>query len=139
MNNNNIMTIFKIYEIKSYNGWTNKKIENDFEEYELNDLINILQNQNKGYHQRIDPIKSYQFFGDCDKFRGLFSDFSKILIDFLNKYYNIQIKENDISKSKACHDAKIDLCIIDTSKQTYVKPSTSQKYLDIITTIIKER
>ena len=50
-----------------------------------------------------------------------------------------QIKENDISKSKACHDAKIDLCIIDTSAQTYVKPSTSQKYLDIINNIIKER
>ena len=50
-----------------------------------------------------------------------------------------QIKNNDISKSKACHNAKIDLCIIDTSSQTYVKPKTSQKYLDIITNIIKER
>jgi hypothetical protein len=50
-----------------------------------------------------------------------------------------QIKENDISKSKACHEAKIDLCIIDTSGQKYFKPSTSQKYLDIIDTIIKER
>ena len=50
-----------------------------------------------------------------------------------------QIKDNDVSKSKACHDAKIDLCVIDTSQQKYVKPSTSQKYLDIITDIIKER
>ena len=50
-----------------------------------------------------------------------------------------QIKSNDISKSKACHDARIDLCIIDTSHQKYVKPSTSQKYLDIITDVIKER
>lgn len=48
-------------------------------------------------------------------------------------------KLNDISKSKACIDAKIDLCIIDTSTQKYVKPSTSQKYLDIINNIIKER
>jgi hypothetical protein len=48
-------------------------------------------------------------------------------------------KLNDISKSKACFDAKIDLCIIDTSAQKYVKPSTSQKYLDIINNIIKER
>lgn len=55
-------------------------------------------------------------------------------IDKLN-----QIKENDESKTKACHEAKIDLCIIDTSGQTYVKPSTSQKYLDIINNIIKER
>ena len=50
-----------------------------------------------------------------------------------------QIQENDISKSKACHDSKIDLCIIDASQQTYVKPSTSQKYLDIIVNIVKER
>lgn len=46
---------------------------------------------------------------------------------------------NDLSKSKACHEAKIDLCVIDTSQQKYVKPSTSQKYLDIITNIINER
>lgn len=50
-----------------------------------------------------------------------------------------KIQENDISKSKSCMDHKIDLCIIDTSSQKYVKPSTSQKYLDIITNIIKER
>lgn len=50
-----------------------------------------------------------------------------------------QIQENDISKSKACHDHKIDLCIIDTSAQSYVKPLTSQKYLDIVTNIINER
>jgi hypothetical protein len=50
-----------------------------------------------------------------------------------------KINENDISKSKACHDAKIDLCIINTSQQKYVKPTTSQKYLDIITNIINER
>ena len=51
----------------------------------------------------------------------------------------IKIQANDMSKSKACHEAKIDLCIIDVSQQKYVKPSTSQKYLDIITDIIKER
>ena len=50
-----------------------------------------------------------------------------------------QIQNNDISKSKACHDKQIDLCVIDTSQQKYVKPSTSQKYLDIIITIINER
>jgi hypothetical protein len=50
-----------------------------------------------------------------------------------------QIQSNDISKSKACYDNKIDLCIIDTSAQKYVKPSTSQKYLDIIINIINER
>ena len=55
-------------------------------------------------------------------------------VDKLNK-----VQENDKSKTKICHDLKIDLCIIDVSQQKYVKPSTSQKYLDIITNIINER
>jgi hypothetical protein len=50
-----------------------------------------------------------------------------------------QIQENDVSKSKACHEAKIDLCTIDVSGQKYFKESTSKKYLDIINNIIKER
>lgn len=50
-----------------------------------------------------------------------------------------KIQENDVSKSKACHEAKIDLCTIDTSGQKYFKESTSQKYIDIINNIIKER
>lgn len=50
-----------------------------------------------------------------------------------------KIQENDKSKSKACIDHKIDLCIIDTSQQKYFKPKTSQKYLDIMTNIIDER
>ena len=50
-----------------------------------------------------------------------------------------QIQENDVSKSKACHDAKIDLCIIDTSTQKKFKESSSQKFLSIITNIINQR
>jgi len=50
-----------------------------------------------------------------------------------------QIQENDKSKTKLCHDLKIDLCIIDVSQQKYVKPSTSQKYLDIIVKIVNSR
>lgn len=50
-----------------------------------------------------------------------------------------QIQNNDISKSKACHDAKIDLCIIDVSLQSHFTVKSSQKYLDIITKIINSR
>lgn len=50
-----------------------------------------------------------------------------------------QIQENDKSKFKACLDAHINLCIIDTSQQKYFKEKTSKKYLDIITTIINQR
>jgi hypothetical protein len=55
----------------------------------------------------------------------------------VNKLF--QIQENDKSKTKLCHDLKIDLCIIDVSQQKYVKPSTSQKYLDIIVKIVNSR
>lgn len=50
-----------------------------------------------------------------------------------------KIQENDKSKSKACFDAKIDLCIIDTSEQKYFKEKTSIKYLNIIIKILNER
>ena len=50
-----------------------------------------------------------------------------------------QIQNNDKNKFMLCIEHKIDLCIIDTSGQKYVKPSTSQKYLDIIINIINER
>jgi hypothetical protein len=50
-----------------------------------------------------------------------------------------KIRKNDFSKSKLCHESKIDLCVIDTSSQKYVKPSTSEKFLKIITDVINER
>ena len=50
-----------------------------------------------------------------------------------------QTQQNDMSKSKKCHDNHIDLCIIDTSHQKYFKESTSQQYINIIVKIIKER
>jgi len=55
-------------------------------------------------------------------------------VDKLNK-----IQSKDQNKYKACIDNTIDLCIIDTSEQKYFKPKSSQKYLSIITNIIKER
>ncbi len=48
-------------------------------------------------------------------------------------------QRNDISKSKACFDNKIDLCVIDTTGQKYFKEATSKKYLDIIINIINQR
>lgn len=57
---------------------------------------------------------------------------------FGEKRLNSAIK-NDISKSKACFDNQIDLCVIDTTAQKYFKENTSKKYLDIITNIINQR
>jgi hypothetical protein len=48
-------------------------------------------------------------------------------------------QRNDLSKTKACFDAKIDLCVIDTTSQKYFKEKTSKVFLDIITNIINQR
>lgn len=50
-----------------------------------------------------------------------------------------QVKNNDNNKFMLCQQHKIDLCIIDTSKQKKFSPSSSQQYLDIITKIVDER
>jgi len=47
-----------------------------------------------------------------------------------------KIQNNDNRKFQACIEKNIELCIIDTSHQTYVKESTSKKYLDIIINLI---
>jgi hypothetical protein len=47
-------------------------------------------------------------------------------------------KINDKNKFKICHEKKISLCVINTSKETYFKPNKSLKYLKIITDIIND-
>ena len=50
-----------------------------------------------------------------------------------------QIKNNDHRKYAACIERDIELCLIDTSMQKYVKPKTSQKFLDIVTSILDSK
>lgn len=50
-----------------------------------------------------------------------------------------KMENNDQRKIQACLEKNIELCIIDTSGQTYFKLQTSQKYLDIITNIINSK
>src|SRR5690606_22847622 len=87
----------KIWEIISYNRCDADFIKLKFKEYELYDLIKLLEEHDKGYHMRIDPTKKYIFFGDCDGYRDTFNNFAEILITFLSKYYDIQIEMADIS------------------------------------------
>ncbi len=47
-----------------------------------------------------------------------------------------QTQNNDDRKFQACLEKKIELVLIDTSKQKYFKPQSSQQFLDIITNII---
>ena len=89
--------IYKIYAISSYNSWPQKRIDENYTEHSLDQLVNLLQTENKGYHQRIDPHEYYTFFGDCDKYKDTFDKFSDLLIDFLKNAYSIIITKPDIS------------------------------------------
>lgn len=50
-----------------------------------------------------------------------------------------KIQNNDSRKFQACHENQIELCIIDSSSQKHFKESKSQKYLDIIKSIINTK
>lgn len=50
-----------------------------------------------------------------------------------------QTQNNDERKFQACIEQKIELCIIDTSKQTYFKEQTATKFLNIISEIITKK
>ena len=47
------------------------------------------------------------------------------------------IQNNDQRKLQACLERGIELCVIDTSKHSYVKESTCKPYLDIVLKIIE--
>lgn len=49
------------------------------------------------------------------------------------------IKSNDNRKFQACLEQGIELCIIDTSSQKYVKVTTSEKFLHIIVNVIEQK
>lgn len=49
-----------------------------------------------------------------------------------------QIQENDFRKFKLCHDANINLCIIDVSQMKHFKEHRAKLYFSIITNIIDQ-
>ncbi len=50
-----------------------------------------------------------------------------------------KIQNRDSIKFLTCIEQKIDLCVIDVSSLKYFKEQNAQKYLDIITAVIKQR
>ena len=50
-----------------------------------------------------------------------------------------QIQNNNQNKFARCNEQNISLCIIDTSTQKYFKPSSSARFLNIITNIINDK
>lgn len=98
MNNeiNNDTKLYKIYSLSNYN-INQIFIDTKGQEYELEEIIEILNSQDKGYHSRINPNENYKFFGDCDNYKKSFNDFSHILINFFKNGYGLTIKKSDIS------------------------------------------
>ena len=89
---------FRLYSIDKYKGKNEDFIDKTgFKLFGINDLCKELESNN-GYHFRIDPIKNYIFFGDCDGYKGkTFKDFANLFISFLNKYYDISLNFSDFS------------------------------------------
>jgi len=50
-----------------------------------------------------------------------------------------KIENNDDRKFQACLERNIELCIIDTSNQSYVTPKTSQRFLDIVCSVVNKK
>jgi hypothetical protein len=48
-------------------------------------------------------------------------------------------QNNDQRKMQACIERGIELCVIDTSHQTYFKPASSMQFLDIITHLVTSK
>jgi phage/plasmid-associated DNA primase len=93
--NNNQM--YKMWSIKnSYKSGTKHFIENNYEEYTLNDKIKRLETYDGSYNDRIHIDTYYKFFGDCDYYRKTFDDFANLLINFLKSSYNINLNKEDI-------------------------------------------
>jgi hypothetical protein len=88
--------LVKVYDLTTYTA-TNEFIKNSGEEYEMEELVEILEKTNKGYHFRIDPTKSYKFFGDCDGYTNTIENFIEKLTEFLKERYEIIISKKDFS------------------------------------------
>ncbi len=62
------------------------------------------------------------------------------IFHYENIFGNLEsVQNNDKKKFIACYNAKINLCVIDTSTQRYFKENSSVKFLKIITDIINQK
>ena len=88
-----------IYSINSYKGANSHFIDNKKQSYNLNDLIDKL-NEDKRYHFRIHNDTKYIFFGDLDHYKDGVEDFIEILQLFLKKHYNLSFQFDEFKYTK---------------------------------------
>ena len=91
--------MFKVYSVKSYQTAYDKFINENYKEYTLCELEQVLK-QDDCYHMRVHNGQNYIFFGDLDGYRSSFDDFTQKLIYFMKEKYNIEIEKDDISYTK---------------------------------------
>lgn len=100
-----IEPVFTVYAIKKYFDANNQFIRDNFEQYTLAVLVNILLTKDKGYHIRIHPDDNYIVFGDLDNFGDTIMKFINDFITFLKNRYDIIIEITDVkytnNKNKA--------------------------------------
>lgn len=87
---------YEIYSVKNYAEANKEWIKNNCKKLKKEELIIELKNNDKYYHFRIHPKNQYIFFGDLDNYNKDIINFFNILSNFLAKYYDIIISDNDI-------------------------------------------
>ena len=90
------LILFQVYPIKKYNIKKEEMI-NIMEEYEIDELIDLLNKNDGCYHFRIHKNTNYIFFGDIDNLGCDFNGWAKDMILFLKNKYNISTEINEIS------------------------------------------
>lgn len=93
---NNEGKMFKIYQIVKYGKCSHEFKKEDGELYNLKQVVKVLTNKNRGYHESLNENDYYIFYGDIDEYRGTLKEFFYLLIEFMSKFYNIKIDEDDI-------------------------------------------
>jgi len=101
---------FRVYPIEKYYHWGKKRgrvkylYDEDYEEYNLNELIDVLKENDYGYHCRINPKREYIFYGDLDGYKQNINIFIVQFTDFLHKIYQIKISRNDVKYTQNIGD-----------------------------------
>lgn len=86
----------RVYAIPNNYALNSNFIDEKYETHPNDYLVRILEQQDKGYHLRLEKDENYKFFGDLDHYNKSFDEFKLMLVNFLAECYNITIKESDI-------------------------------------------
>lgn len=90
---------YKIYRVDEYKKANKKVIDENFIEYNIDELVENLKRDNS-YHFRIHKKTQYIFFGDLDHYNKSIDEYIIILQGFMKKYYNLEFTEEEFKYTK---------------------------------------